>query len=72
MSQLICQSNLVDVTRSCTHKARIQETELKLNSKIEVKKAHKTNKKPLTDTAAKENGVGKTHSNFLIGDVLQK
>lgn len=65
MSQLICQSNSVHVTKRCTYKARIQETELKLNSKIEVKKSPQNKFKNPSDTAAKGSRVGKTHRNFL-------
>lgn len=64
MAQLVCQSEWVHMTRRWTHKARIQERELKLKSRIEVKKP-KSLQTPPADTAAKGNGVGKTHSNFL-------
>lgn len=64
MSQLICQSNSVNVTRSCTHKAGTWETELKLNSKFKLKKPIKQTKNS-TDTAEKGSGMEKTHSHLL-------
>lgn len=64
MAQPVCQSKWVHVTRRWTPRARIQERELKLKSRIEVKEP-KNLQNPPADTAAKGNGVGKTHSNFL-------
>lgn len=72
MSQLICQSDRLRVTRSCTRKAGNQETKLKYNSKLEVEKAHKTNKPNPKDTEAKRSRMGKAHPNFLYWWCLAK
>lgn len=72
MSQLTRQSNSVRVTRRCTRKARIQETGLKLSSKTEAKRAHKTIRElPLTE---QQRGAarGKLVEMFRVGEVLQK